>query len=179
MSERPIPNSYWVVPGKILAGEYPVSPFNPYDSRQRLEAFLAAGIDTFINLTTADELVPYEPDLTKLARIHDLEVEHHRFSIGDFGIPSQELMTSILDTIDNSLSRGRMVYVHCWGGIGRTGTTVGCYLVRQGMSGKQALEQIAKWWQEVPKRVLHPRSPETDRQVEFILGWETDPKKRK
>ena len=27
---------------------------------------------------------------------------------------------------------GRKVYVHCWGGVGRTGTVVGCYLVRQG-----------------------------------------------
>ena len=35
------------------------------------------------------------------------------------------------------------VYVHCWGGIGRTGTVVGCWLVRHGMTGDEALAEFA------------------------------------
>jgi hypothetical protein len=81
-------------------------------------------------------------------------------------------MTTILDAIDSSLAGGRNIYLHCWGGIGRTGTTVGCYLVRHGLTGVQALAQIAEWWKDVPKSVYYPRSPETDRQVEFIMKWE-------
>ena len=31
------------------------------------------------------------------------------------------------------------MYLHCWGGVGRTGTVVGCWLVRHGRTGDEAL----------------------------------------
>jgi protein-tyrosine phosphatase len=80
-------------------------------------------------------------------------------------------MTTILNTIDTELQAGRKIYLHCWGGIGRTGTTVGCYLVRRGKTGDEALQQLAKWWQTVPKSQIHLRSPETREQAEFIRNW--------
>jgi protein tyrosine/serine phosphatase len=80
-------------------------------------------------------------------------------------------MRKVLDSIDGALSAGRTVYVHCWGGVGRTGMAVGCYLVRHGLSGEKALAQLAEWWQYVPKHQVYTRSPETDEQVEFILNW--------
>jgi len=80
-------------------------------------------------------------------------------------------MKTILDKLDESLRTGRKVYLHCWGGIGRTGTTVGCYLVRRGMSGAEALSQLDAWWRGVPKSHLHPHSPETLEQAAFIRGW--------
>jgi hypothetical protein len=80
-------------------------------------------------------------------------------------------MKAILDQLDESLGAGRRIYLHCWGGIGRTGTTVGCYLVRHGLNGEQALRQLAEWWQEVPKSRIHPSSPETREQVNFVLNW--------
>jgi protein-tyrosine phosphatase len=81
-------------------------------------------------------------------------------------------MESILDMIDDCLKAGRKVYLHCWGGIGRTGTTVGCYLVRHGMSGDEALNQLSEWWRSVPKSRVHSQSPETYEQVEFIRKWD-------
>ena len=96
---------------------------------------------------------------------------HHRFPIGDFGLPTPETMNAILDKIEESLQAGRKIYLHCWGGIGRTGTTVGCYLVRQGKSAEEALDQLATWWRGVPKSQYHPHSPETQEQVNFIRTW--------
>jgi hypothetical protein len=61
--------------------------------------------------------------------------------------------------------------LHCWGGIGRTGTTVGCFLVRHGLEGNEALRQIAQWWQDVPKSRIHPHSPETLEQANFVRDW--------
>ena len=101
-----------------------------------------------------------------------MKVEHRSFPIGDFGLPTPETMTSILDTIDVALRDGRKIYLHCWGGIGRTGTTVGCYLVRRGMTGEEALRQLAEWWQTVPKSQIHQRSPETAEQTQFIRSWD-------
>ena len=62
---------------------------------------------------------------------------------------------------DAELQTGRKIYLHCWGGIGRTGTTVGCYLVRSGKTGEEALRQLAEWLENVPKSYYHHVSPET------------------
>jgi protein-tyrosine phosphatase len=168
----PITQSYWVKPGLFLAGEYP-GQFNQEHTRQRLDSLLEAGLDTFIDLTHPNETTPYLHILQEQGLAYSVETQHYRFGIGDFGLPTPKLMQSILDQIDASLQAGRKVYLHCWGGIGRTGTTVGCYLVRHGMTGDQALEQLANWWRHVPKSQFHPQSPETSEQVEFIRTWNT------
>ncbi len=169
-SKRPLPESYWVEPDKLLAGEYPVD-YNTEVARKRIDALLEAGIDTFIDLTKPNETVPYEKILLEQAKAYDVDAKHLNFPIRDFGLPTPELMTNILDTIDSSLQEGHKIYLHCWGGIGRTGTTVGCYLVRRGKTGEEALRQLAEWWQTVPKSQYHPRSPETHEQAEFIRTW--------
>ncbi len=168
--DRPIPESYWVEPDRLLAGEYP-GKFDGELTRQRIDALLQEGFNTFIDLTRPNETVTYIRMLQDEAKLYDVEVQHLRFPIGDFGLPTPELMTQILDTIDASLRAGRKIYLHCWGGIGRTGTTVGCYLVRHGKSGEEALRQVGEWWQTVPKSQIHPHSPETREQAEFIRNW--------
>ena len=100
-----------------------------------------------------------------------MEVTHLRFPIGDFGLPTPQQMNSILDAVDEALQAGHKVYLHCWGGIGRTGTTVGCYLVRQGKTAEEALDQLSTWWRGVPKSRYHLHSPETLEQMEFIRHW--------
>lgn len=168
--KRPISESYWVEPDRLLAGEYP-GHYTTESTRQRIDALLEAGFDTFIDLTKPNETVPYFRILSEESKLHETEVVHHSFPIGDFGLPTPETMTSILDTIDMALHNGRKIYLHCWGGIGRTGTTVGCYLVRRGRTGEEALRQLAEWWQTVPKSQIHQRSPETFEQVQFIRNW--------
>jgi hypothetical protein len=167
---RPIPESYWVEPGYLLAGEYPAQ-FDSELTRKRIDALIQAGFNTFIDLTKPNETIAYIRILFDEAKLYHVDVKHHRFAIGDFGLPTPELMTSILDMIDASLQAGQKIYLHCWGGIGRTGTTVGCYLVRRGKTGEEALHQLAEWWQTVPKSHIHQRSPETREQAEFIRNW--------
>ena len=168
--DRPLPESYWVEPGRLLAGEYP-GHYNLEQARRRIDALVEAGFDTFIDLTKQGEVYPYADILNEQAHTYHLDVQYHRFPIGDFGLPSTDQMKTILDRIDASLSAGRRVYLHCWGGIGRTGTTVGCYLVRRGLSGTEALRRLAVWWQEVPKSRIHPHSPETPEQAAFVRDW--------
>jgi len=172
MSEpkRPLSESYWVEPDKLLAGEYPGN-YNPEIARKRIDTLLEAGFETFIDLTKPNETVPYARTLLDQARAYEVDVKYHNFPIGDFGLPTSELMKKILDTIDGELQEGHKIYLHCWGGIGRTGTTVGCYLVRHGKTGEEALQQLAKWWRTVPKSHYHPYSPETHEQAEFIRTW--------
>ncbi len=168
--DRPIFDSYWVTPQRFLAGEYP-GTYHSERTRQRLDAFIEFEIDTYIDLTAHGELLPYLPMLREQARYYGLVVTHARYPILDFSTPEPDQMVAILDTIDAALAAGHNIYLHCWGGIGRTGTTVGCYLVRHGMTGQQALDQLSTWWQEVPKSILNPNTPETEAQRDFIRAW--------
>lgn len=167
---RPIPESYWVEPGRLLAGEYP-GHFSGILTHQRIGDLIEAGFDMFIDLTKQGETSPYVDILHDQAKVYAVEAKHYRFPIGDFGLPTPGQMKSILDTLDESLQAGHKIYLHCWGGIGRTGTTVGCYLVRHGKTGEEALNQLAEWWKTVPKSHYHPHSPETQQQVDFIRNW--------
>lgn len=175
----PIADSYWVsapgratspTPGRLLAGEYPYAKYHA-DGRAKLGHFFDAGVTTFINLTEAGEygLHPYANDADQLAAARGLPLTHTRRAIPDLGVPTPAQMTRILDVIDDALARGETVYVHCYGGIGRTGTVVGCWLVRRGLSGQAALDQIAGWRKDTPDG--YRRSPETDEQRQFVLGW--------
>ncbi len=169
--DRPMANSYWVVPGRFAAGEYPGS-LNRADADRRLRRLLRAGIDHFIDLTRpADGLEPYEPMLREHAYAERVEVRWEPHPVVDNSVPSVEAMTSILDAIDGAMEAGRTVYVHCWGGIGRTGTVVGCWLVRRGDTGDEALDRIAEWWKHVEKSWRVPRSPQTHEQHEYVRRW--------
>lgn len=167
----PIPNSYWVLPGRLLAGEYP-GAFGEERIRRRIDAFLVSGINTFVKLTRDDELPDYTPILRERAGTYGKDVRVLHLPIQDFGLPTVENMTVTLNAIDAALDERRNVYVHCWAGVGRTGTVVGCYLVRHGMTGVQALAQIARWWETDPRSATFLRSPETDEQIQFVRAWQ-------
>jgi protein tyrosine/serine phosphatase len=170
-SDRPHLNCYWVQPGRLIAGEYP-GAFNEAQARQKLQLILEAGVTFFLDLTEPHELRPYADLVEEAAQARGITVEHRRLSVRDGDIPkSPQEMVKILDTIDEAIAAGHTVYVHCWGGIGRTGTVVGCHLVRHGKQGEEALQDIARWWQTIEKRHRHPRSPETEAQVDYILNW--------
>jgi protein-tyrosine phosphatase len=174
MSDKPIPESYWVLPGNFLAGGYPISSVEEAVARQGLAAFLDAGITSFFDLTRAGELPAYQPILQEEANHYGIPIHYRRVNIQDKGLPSHEQMKALLDTLDAALAAGQKIYLHCWGGIGRTGTTVGCWLVRHGLTGSQALIRLNELYRTSEQSRIFPRSPETDAQVKFILGWGED-----
>ena len=170
MMEHPIPDSYWVIPGKLLAGAYP-GDSDDVAARRKLNTLLDAGVTAFVDLTEAGEydLRPYWPLLQDLAEQRSITVSYRRLSIADFAVPTAVSMAAILATIDETLAAGQAVYVHCFGGIGRTGTVVGCFLVRYGMTGEQALAAIAA--RRVGTLNADKRSPETEAQRALVLAW--------
>jgi protein-tyrosine phosphatase len=166
---RPNTNTYWVSQ-RLLAGEYP-GHWDDAVAQQRLQAYLASGVTCFVDLTQEGELAPYNlllPERTASGQ----PIVYQRMGIRDFSLPrSPQFMAAILDRIDEASAAGHVVYVHCWGGVGRTGIVVGCHLVRHGRSGEQALAEIARHWQTVEKRTRHPRSPETPEQTAYVRQW--------
>ncbi len=170
MNAHPTADSYWVVPGLLLAGEYPGARLGG-EALTKLGDLLDAGVRAFIDLTEAGEygLRPYWPLVQQLAAERGVSVTHQRISIRDMCAPAPAHMLAVLNAIDAAVAQGCPVYVHCYGGIGRTGTVAGCYLVRHGTSGAAALAEIARLRQETPDG--YRQSPETEEQRQFVLAW--------
>lgn len=165
----PTPASYWVVPGRLCAGEYPGAA-ETTEARAKLRRFLDASFTFYLDLTEADErLEPYAALLQAEAAARGLVVEHRRLPIVDLGTPTPAETRQILDTLDAAIVAGHRVYVHCYGGIGRTGTIVGCYLVRHGLSGRQALAELERLRRGSAK--AERASPEMSGQWRRVRYW--------
>lgn len=164
----PIPNSYWVLPGRLLAGEYPGSTSRG-EAMERVRMLLDAGIDSFVDLTEEGELPAYESLLPGLTEQH---VGYRRLPIVDHSIPeSHAHMARIVDAIEAELGAGRRVYVHCHAGIGRTGMAMGCYLIRSGLPNDEALSRLQVLWRQCGRSQRWPTVPETREQIQFVRGW--------
>jgi ADP-ribosylglycohydrolase len=164
----------------LLAGEYPrhVDRDGP---PERLRALTEAGVTFFVDLTEEDELVPYAHLLPILGAERHRTLLHRRHPVRDNHPPgSSSDMEDILDDIDWALVRGHRVYLHCWGGVGRTGTAAACHLVRHGLSGEAALAEIARLFGATPKGRAGRRSPETPDQMRYVRAWQAgrDPGRR-
>jgi hypothetical protein len=171
---RPSENSYIVPHTRLIGGEYPYDP-DPDKGLQKLRACLDAGITCFIDLTAAiDGLEPYEPALLAEAEVRGQMVRRINLPVRDCGIPTPQRAAGILDAIDAELQAGGTVYLHCWGGVGRTGTIVGCFLRERGLSADEAIATVERLFQTTSpdKRRRHPNGTfHSSEQREFVRTW--------
>lgn len=160
----PFPNSYWVIPGKLLAGEHPAG-VSREDTVKRVQKLLSMGVTCMVDLTMPDEMPGYDLDLP-------MSVDYLRKPIKDHATPARrEHMVDIQASLDYAMRSGQLAYVHCRAGIGRTGTVIGCFLIEQGMSPSDALEELNRVWQQSHRANTWPHVPETDDQTKFVLSW--------
>lgn len=173
----PLTRTYWVVDGLFLAGAYPGN-LDPDKHRARVTGLFNAGMRTFLNLMEEDEsnndgspFVRYDHDLRSVASKDGERVAHLRFPIPDGGTTTTDRMRSILDAIDLSLDAGRPVYVHCFGGMGRTGTTVCCWLLRHGFASKDGVLPLLTQLRQADEERASWKAPENPNQERFVLNW--------
>jgi hypothetical protein len=153
----------WVIPGRLLATEYPGAKDKSKTDR-KLAVLREAGITSFVDLTEAGEITlggvpmrPYDGDL-------DGGAHYQRFAIPDCGVINDDGYDRILAHIRAELDAGKVVVAHCWGGKGRTGTVIGCWLIDQhGLGYPEVLHRMQEL-REGTRKAHHPvpDTPEQD-----------------
>lgn len=174
--------NHYLVQSGLFAGEYPGHQ-DPEVARVRLGQLVEKGVRTFIDLTSdqdrEDGLSPYDPHFASVDGGRSLGLRRHSFQIPDMGIPSDPgVMRGALDRIRGEIAAGRPCYVHCWGGIGRTGTAVGCWLRDSGLDGEAALERVQGLYgshMDADKLSRYPRSPQQPVQLRYVMDWPSLP----
>lgn len=167
---------YWADPVRLLAGDYP-GDINPEKEADKLGFLVKSGIRQVISLMEKNEknkwgqpFKPYETQLQDFARSSGCDIEVTTCEVKDMTAPSKRMMIRILDIIDGALAEDKPVYVHCYGGRGRTGTVVGCYLVRHDIIGPdKAIEYIKAIRGGIITGELD--SPQTKEQNSLIRRW--------
>jgi len=186
-----IPPYSYVISNQITAGDYPGKQHPKYfwrilvtkfyeifaflkhpskgyfGPKKRLNSLIETGITSFIDLTVEGELPPYSHLLELID--FDSKFKYKRIPIQDMSTPRENEMEEILDYIDKEVNAGNKIYVHCLRGLGRTGIVIGCYLVRHGHRGEEAIKKITSLRKNLPNSWL--QSPQTDPQKEFVINW--------
>ena len=161
---RPLHQSYEVsvAGGAVYAGEYPGDKYGE-KATEKLKRMYHFGIRHFIDLTEEGELCPYNHLLPS-------DTTYTRFPIPDCGVPkSIESVRRLLLRIEELKKMDGYVYVHCWGGVGRTGTIAACYLFQNEEEPdlNKTLEVLRGRFSEMPKSAYR-ETPETKEQIDFI-----------
>ncbi len=178
MTHLPFPRAYWVEPGRFLAGFLP-GDLKTAQARLNLTALADCGITKVVNLMEEDErdhsgrpFVDYFPILQDIARQRGVTLDMIRRPIPDLGVPPVYEMVDTLDLLDSAWRAG-CVYLHCWGGRGRTGTVVGCWRARHGIaSGEGVLQRLKLLTAHNP--LDFRRIPETTIQSEYVRNWQAE-----
>jgi len=144
----------WLVPGSVMLGRYPGQEPSRVgtdaEARANLAPIVGGGVDVFVCLQDeippqgqwpearpVDGFMPYAPLVGALAPGRDVEYLH--FPIVDLGTADDARLRGIVRDVAERVRAGRTVYIHCWGGRGRTGTIAAC-LLKDLFPGEVAVE---------------------------------------
>ena len=135
------------------------------DLRTDMRKLKGLGTDVLFSVMEEHEYQDFEiPDLYEAEEIEGIEIL--RFAIRDMGIPEEakaEDYGARIRQIVDLLRGGKIVVVHCRGGLGRTGTVAACVLVALGCSAREAVDVV---------RGTRKGTIQTDEQEEFVYRFE-------
>jgi protein-tyrosine phosphatase len=147
--------------GKIFRS---AMPFCVYDENETLFAlFQKRRISVVLALAEREECVERAGiDLIDFYREHGLYVIH--LPIHDFGVPRKTLLKRVLQKVIRLANDGHNIVIHCFAGVGRTGTVAACLAGEIfGDSGEEAIRRVRMW--------IGDGSVETHEQKRFVVEY--------
>lgn len=171
----PLTRSYWANPGSVLGGAYP-GHLSASKADANAKKLVEANVRVMVNLMEPDEtnydgkqFKPYQHLVSGHAASNGLEVAFHQIPILDQSVPDHASMEEIQGLLDQALDDDSRVYVHCWGGKGRTGMAIGIHLIQHGLAEPDDFVDEIAWLRQGDPG--GGNSPETAEQVEFVLAF--------
>lgn len=164
--------TYWIS-SQLLGGVYPGAA-DDADAKAKVGALVGAGVTLFIDLTETGELnhagvalAPYEHLLEQM----DTGARRVSMPVPDMTPPSDDRVREAIQLIDAEIESGGRVYAHCWGGRGRTGSVLGCWLAEQ-PGVDDALDELNRIRDpQIDDDRDRERIPQTSAQRELVARW--------
>lgn len=139
--------------GRLICGPRPARPY-----REGVAALVELGVSTIACLLDDDEM-----SRELVAAYESAALEILRFAIPDFGRPTDVPgLSAFLDELLGRLRRRETIYLHCFAGLGRTGTVLACLLKTAG-----AVEDPVA----IVRAIYDPRALETPEQQRFARAF--------
>ncbi len=153
---------WWLIPG-VIAGMpmpflHPERRLNPGALLRTYEDELPVLHDAGIRAVVSLLNIPSDADVYRPAGL-----DYLCLSIPDGHPPDFTQADEFVRFVDAHRESGHAVAVHCYAGLGRTGTMLGAYLIAQGADSTTALLKV---------RAAEPAAIETRHQVKFLDDYE-------
>lgn len=150
----------WLAPGHVLVGRYPLTAPDEAEGRAHLRRLLEAGVTTFVCLQS--EVPPqterqkwptegiklngrrcllYAQLALQFAGGRKLHFLHE--PMDDLSSPGLKELHRLVADLETRIRSGETVFLHCWGGRGRSATVAGCLLMRlYNLTPEEVLQRV-------------------------------------
>lgn len=130
------------------------------------EGWKRAGLDVVVSLLTSGEAS--ELGLTRESEIvNGAGITYINFPIADYSVPASKIpVQQLAADLNDQLSHGASIGVHCRQGIGRSSLVAACVLVTSGESPQTAFEHI--------ERARGRSVPDTAEQKDWVISFARD-----
>lgn len=174
----------WVAPGHLMVGRYPLTDPDKVEGQAHLRQLVStAGVSTFVCLQSEvpDQLLgrwpaggielhgrrclPYARMAQQFATGRKLNFLYE--PIDDLTAPGLDRLEKLVEKLQERISRGETLFLHCWGGRGRSGMLAGCLLGSlYGLDPEEVLRYIQLGYDS--RGYDNCVSPETSEQRELV-----------